>query len=185
MDIAVACSQTHYIEIYLGYGNISFASAERFSTDAGSFPYSIAVADFNADARVDIVVANSGSNKIGIFLGQGNGSFGKQITFRTGHSPQFVAVADLDNDTIVDVLVANHDTNNVGVFRGHGNGIFEDMIPIPMKFASDPFSVVVGDFNNDRKLAFAVANDGTDSIILEMKEFFSKFVNSLFDSDLL
>jgi hypothetical protein len=33
-----------------------------------------------------------------------------------------------------------------------------------MEYDARPFSVVIGDFNNDRKLDFAVANNGTDNL---------------------
>ncbi|CAF5025798.1 unnamed protein product, partial [Rotaria sp. Silwood1] len=41
-----------------------------YSTD--SSPWSIAVGDFNNDTILDIVVANLGSDNVGVFLGRGN-----------------------------------------------------------------------------------------------------------------
>jgi hypothetical protein len=164
MDIAVANTDTYHIGIFLGYGNISFASQGTFFTGPDSFPYSIAAGDFNNDTRLDIVVANYGSNNVGIFLGYGNGSFANQTTYPTDSSPQSVAVGDFNNDTILDIVVANYESNNVGVLRGFGNGTFAERIRIPMEYGARPFAVVVGDFNNDRKLDFAVANNGTDNL---------------------
>ncbi len=40
------------------------------------------------------------------------------------------------------------------------------MIPIPLGYGSRPFSVLVGGFNGDQTLDFAVANDGTDSLYI-------------------
>ena len=42
------------------------------------------VGDFNHDGCLDIVVANYGSNTIGILLGYGNGSFATIVTYSTG-----------------------------------------------------------------------------------------------------
>jgi len=166
MDIGAANSGTDNIGIFLGYGNISFTSQVTHSTGPYSSPYSLAVGDFNNDTNLDIVVANYGSDNVGIFFGWGNGSFASQTTYSTGFdsSPYSLAVGDFNNDTVLDFVVANYGTNNVGVFLGYGDGTFANMIVFPMKYGSHPFSVVVDDLNNDRKLDFAVANDGTDSL---------------------
>jgi hypothetical protein len=166
MDICIANSGTHNIGIFLGYGNISFANQTIYSTGSYSSPYSVAVGDFNGDTQLDIVVANSNSDNVGIFLGYGNGCFANQTTYSTGSDsyPYSVAVGDFNNDTIPDIVVANYNANNLGILLGHGNGTFASVILLQMDYGSHPFSVVVGDFNSDKKLDFAVANNGTDSL---------------------
>ncbi len=47
---------------------------------------------------------------------------------------------------------------------GDGNGIFADLIKFSLDYGSSPFSVVVGDFNSDTKLDFAVLNEDSDSL---------------------
>jgi hypothetical protein len=113
---------------------------------------------------VDIVVANYNSNNVGVFLGYGDGSFANQTTYSTDEEPKSIAVADLNNDSILDIVVANYGSNNLGVFLGHGDGTFAKMIRVPLEYGSRPFMILVGDFNNDGKLDFAVANNGTDSL---------------------
>ncbi|CAF1549090.1 unnamed protein product, partial [Rotaria sp. Silwood1] len=41
-----------------------------YATD--SSPWSVAIGDFNNDTILDIVVANLGSDNVGVFLGRGN-----------------------------------------------------------------------------------------------------------------
>jgi hypothetical protein len=166
MDISVANSDTDNIGIFLGYGNLSFANEIKYSTGFQSSPYAIAVGDFNNDTYLDIVVANYGSDNVGIFLGYGNGSFTNQTSYSTssGFSPRSVAVTDFNNDTILDIVIAYQDSNNLGVFLGHGNGTFANAISFSLGYGSHPFSVVVGDFNDDKKVDIAIANDGTDSL---------------------
>jgi hypothetical protein len=69
--------------------------------------------------------------------------------------------------------IANSGTNNinifleygnVGILLGYGNGIFADMQLFPTGYRSRPFAVIVSDFNNDRKLYFAVANSDTNNL---------------------
>ena len=54
---------------------VIFANLMTYSTGNQSGPWGISVGDFNNDHRSDIVVANSNTNNIGVFLGYGNGTF--------------------------------------------------------------------------------------------------------------
>jgi hypothetical protein len=164
MDISVINSGTNNVGIFLGYGNGSFANQMTYLI--GSFPWSIAVDDFNNDSRLDIVVANANDNNVGVLFGYGNGSFTNQTTYSTGFNfqPYSIAVGDFDNNGLPDIIVANYGTDNVAIFLGNGNGTFIDPKEFLIGYGALPFFVVVGDFNNDTKLDFAVANYGTDSL---------------------
>ena len=166
MDIGIVNSGTHSIGIFLGSGNISFTNQTTYSTDPDSSPCSIAVGDFNNDTWLDVVVANHGSDNVGIFLGYGNGTLANQVTYSTGlsSSPYSVAVGDIDNDTITDIVVANYGTNNVGAFLGYGDGTFSSVMLFRLAYGSRPFFILVDDFNNDHKPDLAVANSGTDNL---------------------
>ncbi|CAF4452571.1 unnamed protein product, partial [Adineta steineri] len=85
-----------------------------------SHPHSIAVADFNNDNLPDIVVPNSGTNSLGIFLRLDNTTFKDQITYSTGSGslPYAVGVADFNHDQQIDIAVANYGANNIGIFLG-------------------------------------------------------------------
>ena len=47
----------------------------------------VAVVDVNSDSKPDIIVANSGSNTVGVLLNTGNGTFTAQTTYSTGTWP--------------------------------------------------------------------------------------------------
>jgi hypothetical protein len=160
LDITVANFWTNNIGIFLGDGNGTFSSQTTYDTGAWSGPRSIAVGDFNNDSRLDIVVANSGTNTIGVFFGYGNGTFSNQITFSTGYKsqPYAVAVGDFNNDNLLDIAVANYGTNNVGVFLRYGNGTFVSQSTYSTGSGSGPYSIAVGDFNNDNQLDIVVTN---------------------------
>jgi hypothetical protein len=83
----------------------------------------LAAGDFDNNKQVDIVVADSGVNKVGIFLGYGNGSFSNQMTYSTGSYPLSVAVGDFNNDTKLDIVVANFGSNDVVYFSGMAMGL--------------------------------------------------------------
>ncbi|CAF1535782.1 unnamed protein product [Rotaria sordida] len=100
----------------------------------------------------------------------------KPVEYKYG--PRSVAVGDFDNDTCLDMVIAHHTvnkitvylgyanygTNNVGVLLGYGNGSFENQMMLNTGTNSHPISIAVGDFNGDREVDIAVANDGTKHV---------------------
>ncbi len=67
------------MNILVAYNTGTFANQMTYET--GNHPFSVAVGDFNKDTRLDIVVANYGSNTVSVLLGYGNGSFANQMTY--------------------------------------------------------------------------------------------------------
>ena len=79
----------------------------------------------NGDGQPDLVVANAGSDTVGILLGNGGGTFKKAVTYPAGFFPASVAVADVNGDGKPDLVVANSQDNangSVGVLLGNGDG---------------------------------------------------------------
>jgi predicted nucleotidyltransferase len=166
LDIVVANNGTQNIGVLLGNGNGSFRMPITYSTGYDSLPYCVAVGDFNNDNKLDIAVANYGTNNVGIFLGDGNGTFGSQITFLTSlrSGPYSITVADVDNDDQLDIIVANYHANTVDIFLGQKNGILGIPNTYFLGSGFNPCSVAMGYFNKDNLLDIVVSNNGTNSI---------------------
>ena len=172
LDVVVANNGTDNVMVLFGSGYGTFVSQTTYSTGNGSHPCWVAVGDFNNDSRLDIVVANSGTNNVGIFLSNGTGTFSSQITYSTGlgSQPYSVAVLDFDNDTRLDIAVANYGTNSVGVLLGYGNGSFASQLIFNTGFDSHPFALVVGDVNKDNLTDIVATNNGYGNIDILFKE---------------
>src|SRR6267378_4765936 len=113
----------------------------------GRIPVSIAAGDFNRDGKRDLVVANSGSDNVSVYLGDGKGDFADAVNFGTGKSPRAVTVGDLNSDGLTDIVVANYNSNSVTLILGANNGRFT---PGPtLDVGSGPVSLALGDFNRD------------------------------------
>src|SRR5207249_3506641 len=73
-------------------------SAPFLSFDTESEPISVAIADLNADGRLDLAVACNDVfyfHGVSVLLGNGDGTFGAKTDFVTGGGPLSVAIADL------------------------------------------------------------------------------------------
>jgi hypothetical protein len=153
-----------------GRGNGTFAPKVDYA--AGSLTSSVTTGDFNADSVLDLAVANHGSNDVSVLLGngsggRGNGTFATNVDFSAGNGPFSVATGDFNADSILDLAVVNNSGNNISIFRGNGssgrgNGTFAAKVNYPVGTA--PRSATAGDFNADRILDLAVANEGENNV---------------------
>lgn len=123
---------------------------------------SVLTADVNGDRRLDLVVANSGSNTVSVLLGNGDGTFQPPVGYGVGSGPYSVAIGDFNGDGRLDLVVANNGSNDVSVLLGNGDGTFQGAVNYPG--GSGPWSVAVGDFNGDGRLDVAVANYGSGAV---------------------
>ncbi|CAF1534639.1 unnamed protein product, partial [Adineta steineri] len=137
-----------------------------YSTGSSSQVTSIAVGDFNNDTRLDVVITNNATNNVKVIFGSGYGTFLYDITYSTGNDSQpcSVSVADLNNDNQLDFVVANSGINTISIFLSNGTATFSNQITYSTGVSSQPYSVVILDFNNDTQLDIAVASYGTSHI---------------------
>jgi hypothetical protein len=116
---------------------------------------SVAAGDFLHNGKLDLAVANPGSNTVSVLLGNGDGTFQPRVDYAVGTVPLSVAALDLGNGH-VDLVVANHDSSNVSVLVGNGDGTFGPARNIDVKtqvsgFVAHPLTLQAGDFNGDGK----------------------------------
>ena len=76
---------------------------------SGYSPISIISDDFNNDTKLDLAVANNEDNTVSILLGNGDGTFQNQTTYRSGAGPVSIVAGDFNNDGKQDLAVVNAD----------------------------------------------------------------------------
>lgn len=152
---------TGNISILLGIGNGTFQAAVNY--DAGS-PYSISVADLNADGKQDLAVASWTTNKATVLLGNGDGTFQSAVTYAVGTEPRDIAVADYNGDTKLDLAVSNTISSNISILPGNGNGTFQGAVNIDI--GTRTFDIVTIDLNGDNKPDLITACVDANSILV-------------------
>ena len=108
----------------------------------------LALADFNNDQVLDIIVISPGTNEVNVFLGDSTGAFGLALPATVGVSPRGMAVVDLDGDHKLDVVTANSGGTNLTVLHGKGDGTF-DTPAGSITVGDGPHDVAALDLNGD------------------------------------
>jgi Bacterial Ig-like domain (group 3)/FG-GAP-like repeat len=169
LDLVVANAGDDTVSILLGNGDGTFAEASGSPVAVGSFPFFLAVADFNGDGRVDVAVTNDDDSTVSVLLSNGDGTFFNAPGSPVGsgnYAPCPIVAADFNGDGIVDLAVANFtpDTgqtvSNVVILLGKGDGSFTDAPGSPVLVGLNPFAMVAADFNQDGNTDLAVDNYG-------------------------
>jgi hypothetical protein len=158
LDLAITSGLNDAVEVLRGNGDGTFQDNPLVipvGTQHNFLPsqMSVAVGDFLHNGKLDLAVANPGSNTVSVLLGNGDGTFQDRVDYAVGALPLSVAAADLGNGQI-DLVVANHDSSNVSVLVGNGDGTFQPAQNIDVKaqafgLDSHPLTLRVGDFNGD------------------------------------
>jgi hypothetical protein len=126
-------------------------------------PAQVAVGDFNADGKPDVLVTETQWNAVTVLLNAGSGTFGAEQTSSVGADPAAVAVGDVSGDGKLDVVTTN--TNGtVSVLLGQGNGMFAAAQNYALGGAAN--SVALGDFNKDGRLDIATTGNTEMDVLL-------------------
>jgi hypothetical protein len=140
--------------IFLNKGDGTFQAPLTTPFGTAAAPNKICVGDFNRDGKTDLAVADYYGAQIGIFLGNGDGTFQAPVLYASPYFPEDMAIGDFNGDGKPDLVIAGY---WMVVMLGNGDGSF---LP-PQRFAPEipPRYLAVGDFNGDGKLDLAITGD--------------------------
>ena len=169
-DVVAARLDTGTLWVYLGDGQGRFRAAAGSPFAAGPSPEDIAIADFNRDGRLDVVVTNHDTNHVTMLLGEGTGrlTVASNSPVRVGSRPHQhgLAVGDFDGDGDADLALDSRDDDAVFVLAGDGRG---GLAGAPQRQAvgrAPYWRVRAGDVNGDNRVDIVTTNSEGASITL-------------------
>jgi hypothetical protein len=139
---------------------VSFGPPKQYAVQKG--PSGAAIADFDGDKIVDLVVPNLITGSISVLRGNGDGTFAPAQNYpiidsgANSDGPFAVVAADFNGDHKMDVALVNSDRKAVVILMGNGNGTFGRGAVI--QFPDIPYAIVAGDFNGDGKTDLAIGS---------------------------
>ncbi len=115
--------------------------------------------DINGDGFVDAIVGYKDIG-IGVFLNNGDGTFGQGYIIATQDSPVALKASDIDNDSDSDLILVTDDTDSITVFLNNSDGTFAPAIKYftgiePSHIRRTLFS---SDLNNDSYIDIVTTN---------------------------
>ncbi|MGO9924331.1 MAG: FG-GAP-like repeat-containing protein, partial [Isosphaeraceae bacterium] len=170
------------VSILLGNGDGTFRPP-TFDL-AGNSPVSVIAGDFNGDGKLDLAVADDGDQNgsannpggVSVLLGNGNGTFQPAVTYGAGGGPASLVAGDFTGNGTLDLAVADpgdevygqgDDPGGVYVLLGNGDGTFQTAtVYASGGGATEPGSIVAGDFTGNGKLDLAVASDLFNELLI-------------------
>lgn len=105
------------VSVFPGAGGGAYAPRRDYAA-AGS---RVAVADFDGDGRLDVVLANGwNSNTFTLLTQQPDGSLGERVDYGAGDNARRAIAADVDRDGLPDLVTSNTEAHSVSVVLNTG-----------------------------------------------------------------
>lgn len=149
-------------------GNTVPGIPTRADLPTGKSPTAVIAASLRDGGPIDIISANQADGTISIYLGDGTGTFTRQLPDRpVGKSPIALVAKDFNGDGHIDLAVVNQGDPSVTILFGKGDGTFPNSAALPdetLQTGATPSAIVAGDFNSDGHFDLAVTNFGDSTV---------------------
>lgn len=113
LDLAMAKSIDDGITIALGNGQGGFTSQTNNTSNIGSNPNYVAIADVNVDGFPDVINTNNDSFNFNLYFGTGTANLTNSGPYGSSPSPHAAAIGDFNNDGRLDVAIASFDATYI------------------------------------------------------------------------
>lgn len=117
--------------VSLGNGNGSFRAGTVY-TGTDMLDQEFALGDIDGNGTLDIIISTgdfAASEHSRIMYGNGNGTFGAQVTIGIGiNTSAAISVGDFNRDGLLDIVVNETGSNQSSILLNNGNGTFSKQV---------------------------------------------------------
>lgn len=153
------------VSVLTGLGGGEFSST-LIDTSVSANPTAFAMADFDRNGTLDLLISDDSTDSLHLYSGDGDGTFtasGAPVFVGGDFDPVSIALGDLDSDTRLDAVTANSADDSIGVFLWDNDaGAF--VLDQTYDVGAAPADVVLADFNRDELLDVATVDSGDDQV---------------------
>ncbi len=169
-DVAIANYNANNISVMLKTTSGPFTTAANSPYTIGNQPYSLDVADFNMDGKMDIVACSANGYNVNIWPGNGLGSFSATPSFSisTPPVPYHVCAGFFNQDMFPDFAFVSASGNQLYVYLNTGTGSFSASAGSPYTTGSEPRTISSKDLNNDGYTDLVVPNALSNNLYVYM-----------------
>ncbi|MEN0057023.1 MAG: FG-GAP-like repeat-containing protein, partial [Mucilaginibacter sp.] len=169
VSLAVACPTNNRIDVFdcmVSSGNISLIQSSYNNIYNTVNASAVAFADVDNDGGVDLVIANTGNNKVVVYKNDVDyGHFSSPISYDTGVLPVSLSLGDTNGDGNIDIIVVNKTDNTVSLLLNTGTGFASK---VDFATGNAPVNVQLKDLDRDGRPDLIVSNyDGGSISILK------------------
>lgn len=133
---------------------------------AGTTPLGVAAADFALSGFQSLVVTDSASKNMKVYLATGPATFASPTTYKTCTDPTAVLAADVNQDGYPDIVLACTSSNIMQIWLNQGASNPGAFTEYTSKGVTQPVAIAAGDFLGNGTIGAAFAGSSGVTVFL-------------------
>jgi hypothetical protein len=124
--IAALDARSASVSFYARRPDGTFTRSVGLTLPPGTEAARLLSGDLTGDGRDDLVVLDSATGRVLVYLQRPDGGYGPNpdYTLGAGNDPSAITLADVNGDGLLDIVVANRGSGDISVLLGHAGGGF-------------------------------------------------------------
>ncbi|TFH58908.1 MAG: VCBS repeat-containing protein, partial [Candidatus Zixiibacteriota bacterium] len=176
-DIVVTESDSAFIYLNDGSGNMTRSTALRIGYLAHDFSSVIGGMDLSGDGKTDFVtvtgntVGTDDTSVVTIALGDGSGGITSSDTLRIVGTALNLALADVDKDNDLDISLVNATTRALLITTNDGSGDFPSPVSTSLGSGTDQlYALINADLDRNGAPDFVIGGEEGNAILLAVSQ---------------